>query len=92
MANLFENHKIHLPTGDSQSLAKVNAYRTQLLYFDGKPVSQRNKEKTDIVMAGWFPMKVFRRMNKEQLAEMGLDYDASFQDYNYDMTNEVPWE
>ena len=91
MAGLFENHKIHLPTGNSESLAKVNAYRTQLLYFDGKPVSQRNKEKTDIVMAGWFPMKVFRRMNKEQLAEMGLDYDASFQEYDYDMTNEAPW-
>lgn len=91
MANLFENKKIHLPTGNSESIAKVNAYRTQLLYFDGKPVSQRNKEKTDIVMAGWFPMKVFRRMNKEQLAEMGLDYDASFQGYDYDTTNEAPW-
>jgi len=31
-------------------------------------------------------------MNKEQLAEMGLDYEASYKDYNYDMTNEVPWE
>jgi hypothetical protein len=91
MANLFENNKIYLPTGNSESLAKVNAYRTQLLYFDGKPVSQRNKEKTDIVMAGWFPMKVFRRMNKEQAANMGLDYDASFQEYDYDMTNEAPW-
>ena len=91
MAGLFENHKIHLPTGNSESLAKVNAYRTQLLYFDGKPVSQRNKEKTDIVMAGWFPMKVFRRMNKEQLAEMGLDYNASYTDFGVTDYNEAPW-
>ena len=39
MAALFENQKIILPTGDSASQAKVNAYRQQLLYFDGKPVS-----------------------------------------------------
>jgi len=91
MAGLFENQKIHLPVGDSESQAKVNAYRQQLLYFDGKPVSQRNKEKTDIVMAGWFPMKVFRRMNKEQLAGMGLDYEASYTDFGYTEYNEAPW-
>ncbi len=91
MAGLFENQKIHLPTGNSESMAKVNAYKTQLLYFDGKPVSQRNKEKTDIVMAGWFPMKVFRRMNKEQLATMGLDYNASYTDFGFTEMNEAPW-
>ena len=91
MAGLFENQKIHLPVGNSESMAKVNAYKTQLLYFDGKPVSQRNKEKTDIVMAGWFPMKVFRRMNKEQLATMGLDYNASYTDFGFTEMNEAPW-
>ena len=91
MAGLFENQKIFLPTGNSESLAKVNAYRQQLLYFDGKPVSTRNKEKTDIVMAAWFPMKVFRRMNKEQLATMGLDYNASFTDFDRTDYNEAPW-
>jgi hypothetical protein len=91
MAGLFENQKIFLPTGNSESLAKVNAYRQQLLYFDGKPVSTRNKEKTDLVMAAWFPMKVFRRMNKEQLATMGLDYNASFTDFDKTDYNEAPW-
>jgi hypothetical protein len=91
MAGLFENQKIFLPTGNSESLAKVNAYRQQLLYFDGKPVSTRNKEKTDLVMAAWFPMKVFRRMNKEQLATMGLDYNASFTDFDRTDYNEAPW-
>tara|TARA_R110000751_G_scaffold127041_2_gene229045 strand:- start:1538 stop:3445 length:1908 start_codon:yes stop_codon:yes gene_type:complete len=91
MAGLFEAQKIFLPTGNSESLAKVNSYRQQLLYFDGKPVSTRNKEKTDLVMAAWFPMKVFRRMNKEQLAEMGLDYNASYTDFERSDYNEAPW-
>jgi len=91
MAGLFEAQKIFLPTGNSESLAKVNSYRQQLLYFDGKPVSTRNKEKTDLVMAAWFPMKVFRRMNKEQLATMGLDYNASYTDFDRTDYNEAPW-
>ena len=91
MANLFENRKIHLPTGDSQSTAKVQQYRQQLLYFDGKPVSKRNKEKTDIVMASWFPMKIFRRMQKEHIAEMGTDYNPSYGEYEITEMNEAPW-
>ena len=30
MAQLFENRKVHLPTGSPESIAKINAYRTQL--------------------------------------------------------------
>ena len=91
MADLFEDKRIHLPTGDGESSAKVQKYRQQLLYFDGKPVSKRNKEKTDIVMASWFPMKVFRRMQKEHTADMGLDYNPSYGDYKMTDTNEAPW-
>ena len=92
MADLFENRKIHLPTGDSESSAKIQKYRQQLLYFDGKPVSKRNKEKTDIVMASWFPMKVFRRMQKERLADIGTDYTPSYGDYKITDMNEAPWQ
>ena len=91
MADLFENRRIHLPTGDGESNAKVQKYRQQLLYFDGKPVSKRNKEKTDIVMASWFPMKVFRRMQKEHAADIGLDYNPSYGDYKMTKINEAPW-
>ena len=91
MADLFENKRIHLPTGDGESNAKVQKYRQQLLYFDGKPVSKRNKEKTDIVMASWFPMKVFRRMQKEHAADLGLDYNPSYGDYKMTDMNEAPW-
>ena len=92
MADLFEAKKIHLPTGDGESSAKVQKYRQQLLYFDGKPVSKRNKEKTDIVMASWFPMKVFRRMQKEHAADIGLDYNPSYGDYKMTDMNNAPWE
>jgi hypothetical protein len=91
MADLFENKKIHLPTGDGESNAKIQQYRQQLLYFDGKPVSKRNKEKTDIVMASWFPMKVYRRMQKEHSADIGLDYKPSYGDYKMTEANEAPW-
>ena len=92
MAQLFENRKVHLPTGSPESIAKINAYRTQLLYFDGKPVSQRNKEKTDIVMAGWFPMKVFRRMTKERMAEAGIEYEPSYTDFQPSDIDSPLWE
>ena len=92
MADLFEDKRIHLPVGDGMSSAKVQQYRQQLLYFDGKPVSKRNKEKTDIVMASWFPMKVFRRMQKEHAADIGLDYNPSYGDYKLTDMNNAPWE
>ena len=92
MADLFEDRRIHLPVGDGVSNAKVQQYRQQLLYFDGKPVSKRNKEKTDIVMASWFPMKVFRRMQKEHTADIGLDYNPSYGDYKMTEMNNAPWE
>ena len=91
MADLFENKKIHLPTGDGGSNAKIQQYRQQLLYFDGKPVSKRNKEKTDIVMASWFPMKVFRRLQKERAADIGLDYTPSYGEYKMTDMNDAPW-
>jgi hypothetical protein len=91
MADLFEDRRIHLPTGDGVSNSKVQQYRQQLLYFDGKPVSKRNKEKTDIVMASWFPMKVFRRMQKEHAADIGLEYNPSYGDFKMSEMNEAPW-
>ena len=92
MTELFENNKIHLPYGDAESQAKIDSYKRQLVYFDGKPVSSRNKHKTDIVMASWFPMKVFRRVQKEHLAEVGMEYNPSFSGYNVTEMNDAPWQ
>jgi len=48
--------------------------------------SAQNKSRTvgtksDIVMASWFPMKTIRRLQKERLATMGMDYSPSFSGY-----------
>ena len=43
-------------------------------------------------MAGWFPMKVFRRVQKEHLAEVGMEYNPSFSGYNITEMNDAPWQ
>ena len=91
MADLFEDRRIHLPTGDGESNAKVQKYRQQLLYFDGKPVSKRNKEKTDIVMASWFPIKVLRKLQKAHYSDMGIDYTPSYDGFDVVEWNDAPW-
>jgi len=32
-------------------------------------------------MASWFPMKTIRRLQKERLATMGMEYQPSFSNY-----------
>ena len=92
MSELFEEGRVHLPVGDPLSRDKVGAYKSQLIYFDGKPQSRRTKHKTDLVMASWFPMKIFRRLTKERSAMMGLDYTPSFNDWDISDWNEAPWQ
>ena len=92
MSELFEEGRVHLPVGDGISRDKTGAYKSQLVYFDGKPQNRRTKHKTDLVMASWFPMKVFRRMTKERSAMIGLDYEPSFADWDINDWNEAPWQ
>jgi hypothetical protein len=33
-------------------------------------------------MASWFPMKTIRRLQKERLATMGMEYEPSFSGYS----------
>ena len=42
-------------------------------------------------MASWFPLKDIRRLGKERLAEVGLDYTPSFGEWNISDMNESPW-
>ena len=82
MRPLFANKLINLPYRSFEAQEKVNLYRSQLVYFS----SAQNKSRTvgtksDIVMASWFPMKTIRRLQKERLATMGMDYSPSFTGY-----------
>ena len=93
MQQLFEQKLINLPYGDTESETKSNIYRRQLIYFSSAAsrASKAKSYKSDVVMASWFPMKVVRRLGKERLAEVGLDYEPSFGEWDITDMNESPW-
>src|SRR6056300_169994 len=92
MRELFKEELISLPYGSAESETKSNIYRRQLIYFStGASKQSGRNNKSDVVMASWFPMKVIRRLQKERLAEVGLDYEPSFGEWNISDMNESPW-
>jgi hypothetical protein len=92
MRELFKQELISLPYGSAESETKSNIYRRQLIYFStGANKQSGRNNKSDVVMASWFPMKVIRRLQKERLAEVGLDYKPSFGEWNLSDMNESPW-
>ena len=93
MAQLFKEGLINLPYGDADSEVKSNIYRRQLIYFSSAASKSKNNKgyKSDVVMASWFPLKVIRRLGKERLAEVGLDYKPSFGEWDISNMNEAPW-
>ena len=93
MQQLFEQKLINLPYGSAESETKSNIYRRQLIYFSSaaSKASKAKSYKSDVVMASWFPLKVIRRLGKERLAEVGLDYEPSFGEWNLSDMNESPW-
>ena len=93
MQQLFEQNLINLPYGDTESETKSNIYRRQLIYFSSAAsrASKARSYKSDVVMASWFPMKVIRRLGKERLAEVGLEYEPSFGEWDISDMNESPW-
>jgi hypothetical protein len=42
-------------------------------------------------MASWFPMKVFRRMQKEHLQKLEQNTNLVTGDYNVTDMNDAPW-
>jgi len=92
MRELFKEELISLPYGSAESETKSNIYRRQLIYFStGASKQSGRNNKSDVVMASWFPMRVIRRLQKERLAEVGLDYEPSFGEWDISDMNESPW-
>ena len=92
MRELFKQQLISLPYGSAESETKSNIYRRQLIYFStGASKQSGRNNKSDVVMASWFPMRVVRRLQKERLAEVGLDYKPSFGEWDISSMNEAPW-
>ena len=90
MKQLFQEKLISLPYGSTESETKSNIYRRQLIYFSTS-ASRGKSYKSDVVMASWFPMRVIRRLQKERIAEVGLDYTPSFREWDLSDMNEAPW-
>jgi len=90
MKQLFQEKLISLPYGNTESETKSNIYRRQLIYFSTS-ASRGKSYKSDVVMASWFPMRVIRRLQKERIAEIGLDYKPSFGEWDISEVNEAPW-
>ena len=92
MRELFKEQLISLPYGSAESETKSNIYRRQLIYFStGASKQSGRNNKSDVVMASWFPLRVIRRLQKERLAEVGLDYEPSFGEWDISDMNESPW-
>ena len=82
MRPMFQEQNISLPYLSFEAQEKVNLYTSQLVYFSSaKSKSKSVGTKTDIVMASWFPMRAIRRMQKERFAELGYEYNPSFEGY-----------
>ena len=82
MRPLFADQLISLPYLGFEAQEKVNLYKSQLVYFSSAQNKSRSVgQKSDLVMASWFPMKTIRRLQKERLATMGLEYEPSFGGY-----------
>jgi hypothetical protein len=82
MRPMFQEQNISLPYLSFEAQEKVNLYTSQLVYFSSaKNKSKSVGTKTDIVMASWFPMRAIRRMQKERFAELGYEYNPSFEGY-----------
>jgi len=84
---LFEEKKIVLPYADADSQYKTTMYKKQLVSF----ASKSRYAKSDLVMASWFPMKEIRKMLKQTISEMGVDYEPSFGNYDMIDMDTSPW-
>jgi hypothetical protein len=90
MMRLFREGKVNLPYGTSVAREKVNLYTHQMVHFSDD-VTKRNRSRTDVLMASWFPTKVIRRWQKEFVAQMSVTYEPSFLGYDTDRSNTPPW-
>lgn len=95
LAPLFADRTIRLPYADAESQQATDAYRRQLLHYDGTAARNRNTKagyKSDIVMASWFPLDVIRRAQEEAAADMGVDYSPAYSTFGGSQWNTAPWQ
>lgn len=90
MSRLYREQLIDLPYGTAEAREKVNTLIRQALKFSDETGNRRRKT-GDGLMASWFPTKVFRRWQREESAEMDVDYDATYAEFEMSDWNTAPW-
>lgn len=92
MSRLYDDRVVDLPYGTSEAREKTNLLIRQAVRFtEDHSRGTRNRAKTDVLMASWFPMKVIRRWRKEFTATMNVTYDPSFTTIGMTDWGEKPW-
>ena len=89
MADLFEDQIMDLPYGDVDSQAIIDQFIHQAVLVEpgvkARSGSGVRGIRSDIVMAGWFPQKEWRRLIRKQLAGIAArndQYDPIYRDYD----------
>ena len=90
MARLYREELVNLPYGSTEAREKVGSLVRQALKFSDETGSRKRKT-GDGLMASWFPTKVFRRWQREESAEMDVDYDPAYAELEMLDMNSAPW-
>ena len=87
----FVEEIVDLPYGDEPARTKTDLFRRQALGFSDEQRLNRNR-KTDVLMAAWFPQKVYRRLRAEYQAKtISAPYAASYRGFDITQIGEAPW-
>jgi hypothetical protein len=93
MAGRFHEGKVNLPYGTRDAQRKTDQYVSQLVSFTGE-TGNKNREKSDIRMAAWFPhANVIRRWRQDARPKRQTVTDSySYVGYGPGNLTEVPWQ
>ena len=96
MARLYRDNLVDLPYRSSGTRAQIDQFVGQHLTFTDDGPKQRGNT-SDLLMAAWFPQKVIRRWEKEEVADRASvrqthsTYPTSYASLDRSGPNEVPW-
>ena len=99
MSNLFDTDMVDLPWGTEEARVLMQQYEQQMLRFvdtasneSPQARTKRKRQKSDILMASWFPQKAIRRFRSEMQADASDDIEEfSYTGWTGTDYEETPW-
>ena len=99
MSNLYDTDMVDLPWGTEEARELMLIYERQMLRFvdtadNESPQARRRRkrQKSDMLMAAWFPMKAIRRLRSELQADASDDLEEfSYTGWDASDYEEAPW-